>query len=56
MTKDDRHEEGMFIRGGLTGYIRDKFWYLPKYRSDRLQAFHAACKEAERVRETIVSK
>ena len=56
MTKDDRHEEGMFIRGGLTGYIRDKFWYAPKYRSNRLEAFDAACREAERVRETIVNK
>ena len=56
MTQDDRLEHAMFIRGGLTGYIRDKFWYLPKYRSDRLQAFDAACSEAERVRKIIVNQ
>lgn len=56
MTDDDRVDYGMFIRGGLSGYTRDRFWYAPKHRSDRLQAFYAACNEAERVRGLVVSK
>jgi hypothetical protein len=55
MTEDDRIDYGMFIRGGLSGNMRDRLWYGPRYRTNRLDAFKAACKEAERMRESIVN-
>lgn len=57
MTEDDRVDhDAMFVRAGLTGYMRDKHWYMPKHRSNRLAAFEEAWSVAERMRESIVSK
>ena len=54
ITEDDRIDHGMFIRGGLTGFVRDSIWYEQK--AEPLKVYAKACSKALLVREEIVRK
>lgn len=53
ITEDDRIDDhGMFIRGGLTGAVRDTIWH--KNRTKPLAAYVEALMKASLIKEKIV--